>query len=385
MLATCLILAFPMIADHLVQRSNDPYTILWARLLSSSESERCTAAPALGAIGANKAVKPLRVCLDSAEGTERTYVALALLNLGYSDQEVIRAVEQYLDRDAESDLHFNMYLSLAMFNLREHNNLAFPKLTKYIENCPRDKGGLEAMDLAAYCKKSPKTAPAVVGLLSRVKAEVPPNSDSFHPANVAIRNLHYVLIAVMELGPAAKDSVPDLEKYLRNPPGKHTAIMAAIALISVEPGHRAALDCLSRTATQGDANMRRYIASYLGMSKSDIPNSLVILRLLLTHASAEASDFEMACTAFLNIGRADAPIMAVLRKRLTDKNRLVALSAARALAWMQPEDCEEPARVLLDGLRSKDDKIRDTTVRYFSSLKSPPKSLVPGLTAGLQD
>src|SRR5262245_9270102 len=96
MIAACLTLAIPLLAEHLIERSNDPYVVLWARLLSDSQLERRAATRGLAAYGSKKAIQPLRYGLSSTEDEERTYRAVALLQLGYSDPNVVESIKQYL-------------------------------------------------------------------------------------------------------------------------------------------------------------------------------------------------------------------------------------------------------------------------------------------------
>jgi HEAT repeat protein len=398
MLATCLILAIPVIADHLVQRSNDPYTILWARLLSSSESDRCTAARALGAFGSKIAIKPLRAGLESAGSDERLYRATSLLELNYSDNLVIEIIEQHLRAGPRALFRRKLsnYPTSAPKKLGARGAPLVPMLLKLVSTCPNNKGGEEAQLLAAVAPNNPKVTEELVRLLARVEVReakrrldasgvpVDASKEQKIAALDSEANLNEVILAISELGPQARKSIPELEKHLTTPDmfGRY---FAAATILKFEPGHKRAAEILSESASKGDVKTRGAVGGVLASIKLPLKVSLPLIRLLIENPDLDQQSFIGGCLALVNLDEADDATVALLTKRLSDKRQRIALEAAFHLARLRPHDYTEANIVLAACLQSSDKPISLSAAHFCAQLKTPDKSLTLGLAKGLKN
>jgi HEAT repeat protein len=110
---------------------------------------------------------------------------------------------------------------------------------------------------------------------------------------------------------------------------------------------------------------------------------LLILNKLLKNPGAKERDLLAACQAIAKLGQKGRPAIDTLRTFLVDTRSEVRLAAAYATVSIDPAD-EKAVNVLIAAMQDGQSADVSLATRYCSWLKSPPKSLLPGLRKALR-
>jgi HEAT repeat protein len=381
MLAACVALAISVLPEYLIEHSDDPFVILWARLVKGDEA---SVIKGLAAYGSQKAIPPLRAFLKDENSIRRDYSAFALVQLGIKDKEVFAVVSDRLLRFENSrsgphvlgdgDIGRMIDFTLWTTELGQRLAPAVPDLVKFISDCPNDEGGSTAVVLSEIAGSGRKVIDAIIKLAARVRVD-----DSFGDRGNPIA----VYGAIATFGPTAKAAVPLLERQLSavNP---LLAVHFATVLLKVDPGNRKAIDYLTRQALSDNAQARGMVADYLSMNAVNHDESLPLMQKLATAKNVARRDSRSVCEAAVKLALNDDVMIAALKKRLSNHDQRIASDAAFAIAQLRPRDSDGATSVLGSALASKDEQVVNYAADYCARLSTPSNRLAPVLKRRLK-
>jgi HEAT repeat protein len=187
--------------------------------------------------------------------------------------------------------------------------------------------------------------------------------------------------ALGEIGPAARVAVPALIRAVEHPdPGREAAILvghAIRALGRIGPGANAAIPALNR---QLDRWSHDYVDAVIALDRIGAPPVRKLLDTFLREGDPNVAD-PLAWLALK--AREAAP---ALRSALTDKRLPVRISAAVALAHIDPS-ATESIPILIEGLKHREDRDLDvaSVPNALARLGPKARAAMPILTGMVSD
>jgi HEAT repeat protein len=281
----------------------------------------------LGRIGpdAKPAVAVLTKGLEHPEPGIRSRMAEALANIGPQAKDAVHSFEAAL---ADEDDGVRVAAARALWFVQGDRSGAVPILAQALSIPPEGKGSNVAMSAAQ---------------------------------------------ALGEIGPAAKEAVPDLVKALGR--DDYARGEAAQALGCIGPSAEAAIPALAAMMADPNIDDSGRAATALGrIGPTAIPT--------LTDALQSRNEQVRwgACHAFARLGPAAKPAVPLVAEALYDEYSFVRQEAAAALARIGP-DAKAAVPALTEALRDRCEEVSQTAVQALANIGPAAKPAAPALAA----
>ena len=193
-----------------------------------------------------------------------------------------------------------------------------------------------------------------------------------------------VMGAMQTISEAGDAAVPFLIDALKRP---ESAYWACLTLAEIGPPARGAVGPVAQLLTAKEPEIRLQACMALGAIGSDAKEALPGLLKLLQNDSLAGVRYS-AAFAIGGIGVADEGAISALNAAIESNDKFLATVAAAALLRIQPGNKKESAKavkLLLDGLQTGDERIRQASARALFELKTSSDVLGPALIAALKN
>jgi HEAT repeat protein len=280
------------------------------------------AARALSVIGpgAKDAVPALTAALKSSDADVRGHAANALENIGTASHSAANALAGLLD---DKDGNVRRAAMDALLGIGLDAKTLVPILKHAIEN-PEMDPSLTVPAMNALAEQGDEGIKVLIGEMKNEKG------------------CYWATVALGTAGPKAKDAVPDLLQCIGSAEPE-MRMEAALTLGNIGPDAKSAIPALTKALTDKEYSVR-YAAAY----------------------------------ALAGVGAKDAS--PELRKQADSKDPFLKITIAWALAKLNPDDQAQrqaTVKILIDGLKDKDRKVRVAAARGLHDLKLPPETTMP--------
>ncbi|GMQ80133.1 MAG: hypothetical protein BMS9Abin04_077 [Planctomycetia bacterium] len=302
-----------------------------ARALGHRDPEtRTEAARTLGILGADAgaAASALRKGLTDEDSRVRAYCAYALGRLGDVNGALVEALAQAV-ADPEPAVRRAAIKALRSLDVSQKRLL--PLLVKTLENA------------------DPATLVPTLNTLAEGGAEaVPALCEALHDE----KGCYWASLILGQMGPEAKEAVPQLISVLRRPEPE-VRKEALVTLGQIGPAAAAAVPEIARILEQDEVEAVRFGAAF------------ALGRIGVKEGAREG-----------------------LKQALADENEFLSLVAAWALLQLDSEDQDLVQRAtekILTGLRSEDPHVRQAAAHAIGESKQIRDKALPGLIAALSN
>jgi HEAT repeat protein len=330
---------------------------LVGKLTSADESVRLQAIDQLGAGGAKSApaVAPLMERLKDDSAQVRAHAVRALGEIGAPAKP---AVADLIELAKDPDETVRRQVVKAVIKIRPGPQVTVPLCVKLLEDADP---GVRMRILQAVADAGPKAVPGLIVALKHEKAA------------------YWACLVLREIGPPAKDAMPALIDELKNPRPeiRREAILALAAM-----GDEATAAVEPIAATLGDEYARAaatYALGRIGRIPADAETAI--------RANGKSDDKMLSTTSLWALARVHPEDTSLRREateqlleRLKDRDPLVRLAAARALAALPPAP-EITAPLWEKALQGADEK---TVLHALDALAALGPPAVPRLVDALQ-
>ena len=191
-----------------------------------------------------------------------------------------------------------------------------------------------------------------------------------------------------DAGVRARPAVPVLEATLRDPDG-YVRAAAALALRTMDPGHRPALRALLELARDPDAGLRKNALSLLGTGSHRM-RPLITGEAVVTAFAQALQDPDpraryLAAAGLENLGRSAAPAAPALARALRDGERDVREQACAALRAIGPRAAAAVPALAESLLHDDNWRQRQEAGVALREIGRPAAAAVPALIRALDD
>jgi HEAT repeat protein len=220
------------------------------------------------------------------------------------------------------------------------------------------------------------------------------------------------ILVLTDLGPVAKDAVPDLSKMLKDPSWR-VRVKAANALFRIDRQQaKTVVPILCEGVKQGSSTERMQVIQLLGQIGPDAKDACLTLLEVLNDpdfnvrntasfsiiqigdaavpplrdalGNKDATTRQLAAETLGRMGSRAKDALAALKERLKDDDGLTRVRAAQAL-WFIDRQADVAVPALGEAMKDKDLTVRRAASLALFQLQPRPKEALPIFTAAMKD